>query len=405
MEVRTLSNGMKVVEIPLKGLSAVTIEVFCKIGSKYERVGEHGLSHFLEHMAFKGTDKRLSGEEVNKEIDTKGADYNAGTGHETTSYYIKTVKENLEWGVELLSDIVLNPKIRSEEVKKEKGVIIEEIKMYQDNPAMGMADTFWEHVLGKSPIGCWDIAGTVEEIDSYNEKDIIEYRKKYLDPKRMVVVIAGDVGKGAGDIVNQYFGEFENKAIKLPEIETVFTEVLETRVKKAVEQGHFCIGVEGLKRNDDRRYALKLLEIVMAGNTSSRLFSEIREKRGWAYYVHLIGDSFEEVGMLGVQSGVMMSKIDEAVSLTEEILVGLKDTISNDELLRAKSFYRGKVGLMMDRSDFWSQFVGERLLLENKISNIESEIKAVEAVDLEAVRHLAGELLRENRFRKLIWHK
>lgn len=407
MKIKTLDNGMRVVAVPLKGLSAVTIEVFCKIGSKYEKSGQHGLSHFLEHMAFKGTDKRKSGDEVNREIDTKGADYNAGTGHENTSYYIKTVKENVDWATELLSDIVLNPKIKTDEVKREKGVIIEEIKMYQDNPAMGMADAFWQHVLGASPIGCWDVAGKVEEISSYRRVDIAKFRENYLDPKRMVVAAAGDIESvGAIDKkIDRYFGRFESNAVELPKVEVQFTKVEEKIVKRQVEQGHFCIGVKGITREDKRRYALKLLEIIIAGNTSSRLFSEIREKRGWAYYVHLIGDSFEEVGMLGIQSGVVMNKIQDSVDLVKDILGRLKDTITDEEVSRAKSFYRGKVGLLKDRSDFWTQYIGERLLLENKVSDLESEVKVIEKVALNEVKELAAELLRKESFRTLIWQK
>ena len=158
-----LKNGVRVVVVPLSGLRSVTIEVFLQIGSKYEQKSEFGMSHFLEHMAFKGTTKRKSALDLNKEIDAKGASSNAGTGHEWTSYHIKTTQENIDWGIEVLADILLNPIFPAKEVVKERGVVAEEIRMYDDNPTMGLSFTFMERFF-KSNIGCWSITGKVEDV-------------------------------------------------------------------------------------------------------------------------------------------------------------------------------------------------------------------------------------------------
>lgn len=404
MKITRLKNGLRAVVVPLKGLRAVTIELFVKIGSKYEKVGEHGLSHFLEHMAFKGTDKRTTAEVINREIDAKGASYNAGTGQENTSYYIKTVRENLEWGLEILSDIVLRPKIEAKEVIKERGVIIEELKMYSDNPAMGLSEDFYHFMFGESEIGCWDVGGKVAEVAKYDKKDVVSYQQKYLNQAKMVVVVAGDVGDLAEveTLIERYFGNFENsKAISLPKVEVTITGKETYERIKAVEQGHFCVGVEGLKRDDDRRYALKVLEIILAGNTSSRLFNEIREKRGWAYYIHLIGDSFEETGLVGIQSGVKADRLMMAMELTVSEMIKMADSTTDEEMVRAKSFIRGKTGLAMDKSDFWSQFVGDRVLLDDKLSTPEEELLRIDKVGIKEVKQLAEELFRVDKIKRM----
>jgi len=404
MKIKRLNNGVRVVVVPLKGLKAVTIEVFVKIGSKYEKTGEHGLSHFLEHMAFKGTDKRATAEVVNREIDAKGASYNAETGQENTSYYIKTVRENLEWGLEMLSDIVLQPKIEAKEVVKERGVIVEELRMYSDNPAMGLSEDFYDFVFGESKIGCWDVGGKVTEIAKYNKRDVVGYRQKYLSPTKMVVVVAGDVDSWVKveTLIERYFGDYKNlKAINLPKVEVRITGRETYERIKTVEQGHFCVGVEGLRRNDDRRYALKVLEVILAGNTSSRLFNEIREKRGWAYYIHLIGDSFEETGLVGIQSGVKANKLMAAIELTVSEMINMADSVSDEEIIRAKSFIRGKTGLAMDKSDFWSQFVGDRVLLDGKLSTPEEELRRIDKVGIKEVKLLAGELFRVDKIKRM----
>lgn len=401
---KVLNNGIKVAVVPLKGLKAVTVEVFVKIGSKYEKNGEHGLSHFLEHMAFKGTPKRPQPSSVNQEIDSKGAGWNAGTGQEMTSYYITTVRENLPWAVEILADLLQNPIMDKTEVEKERGVVAEEIKMYRDNPAMGLGSDFYSYILGESDIGCWDIAGKVQEILSYSKNNLDDYRKAYFEPRRMTIVVAGDIGDEdkALDEVARYWEKLETKSSKLPEVKIRWTENKEKREKRMVEQGHFCIGVEGLNRFDDQRYAQKLMEVILAGNSSSKLFQAIREDRGWAYYVHLAGDSFAETGVVAVQSGVKLSEVESAVDLSEKIMLSFKETVTEDELRRAKDYVRGKMGLAMDRSDFWTGYVGEKWLLEERLETPDENIKKLEKVSLLEVKELSEKLFKADKVRKMI---
>jgi predicted Zn-dependent peptidase len=397
-----LNNGIRGVIVPLPGLKSVTIEVFLKIGSKYEGVGEFGLSHFLEHMAFKGTSKRPTATLINTEIDSKGANYNAGTGHELTSYYITTVKENVPWAIEMLGDILLNSIYPSEETIKERGVIIEEIRMYQDNPIYGLSSEFTKFLYEKSNIGCWNISGEVEDIKDVNRKTIVDYKNKYFNPKEIVLVACGDVDEGLEEIFKDNFSSLAKNGLSLPKVELVLNQEKYKVIKKELEQGHFCMGLPALGWSDERKYALKLLDIIMDGNSSSRLYSKIREERALAYYVSSVGDMFKEGGYWAIQSGVTLDKIDEAMELVKEEIGKISNSVNEDELKRAKDYLLGKMKLAMDKSSFMSSFVGQKLLLENSEEMLEDELKRYEGVSLKEVQELAGQIFKKDEIRSLV---
>ena len=398
-----LKNEIKGVVIPLKGLNSVTIEVFLKIGSKYELKNEAGMSHFLEHMAFKGTEKRPTAVSINKEMDAKGASYNAGTGHEMTTYHITTIKENIPWATEMLSDILFNSVYESKEVLKERGVIMEEIRMYQDNPMMGLSAEMTKFLYGESKIGCWNIAGEVSDIKPINRQRVIDYREKFINPRDMVIVIAGNVGLGAVDEVEKRFAGFTNKnKVELPKVEMVLTKKTEMTIKKEVEQGHFAMAVPTFCRTDKRRYEFRMLDLILSGNSSSRLYQRIREDKALAYYVFSISESFSEGGYWGVQSGVTQNKLDEAMEIVSNELRNLTDTLNDEELNRAKDFLIGKTKLAMDKTSYISASVGEKLLLDNKIEMIDSEIKRYTKIDLISLKRLAGEIFKDGEIKKVI---
>lgn len=398
-----LKNGAKGVIVPLKGLNSVTVEVFFKIGSKYEINGEFGMSHFLEHMAFKGTQKRPSAVLINKEMDSKGASYNAGTGHEMTSYHITTIKENIRWALEMLSDILFNSIYDDEEVLKERGVIMEEIRMYQDNPMMGLSAEMTKFLYGKSKIGCWNIAGEVKDIKPINRQKVINYRNKFINLEEMVIVIAGNVDLGVSSEVEKYFGSFinENKE-KLPNIEIILTDKEKKVIKKEVEQGHFAMAVPTFGREDKRRYEFRLLDLILSGNSSSRLYQKIREEKALAYYVFSISEDFREDGYWGVQSGVTLEKLDEAMEIVSNELEELKESLNEEELNRAKDFLIGKTKLAMDKTSYISGFVGEKLLLDGKVEMIDSEIKRYTKIDLKSLKRLAGEIFENKKIKRVI---
>lgn len=396
----TLNNGVRVAIVPIKGLNSVTVEVFLKIGSKYELNNEFGMSHFLEHMAFKGTKKRSTASVINQEIDSKGANYNAGTGHEMTSYYITTVNENVPWAIEMLSDMLTNSVFEEKEVNKERGVIIEEIKMYQDNPMMRLPGEMTNFLYGESKIGCWDIAGKVSDIEGVNRKKVVSFRNKFINPTHMVVVLAGNVDLRMLGEVKKYFSNFDNKHREdLPLVEVILGDKRKLTIKKEVEQGHFAMAVPSVSWNDERKYAFELLNIILNGNSSSRLYQKIREDKAMAYYVFSIGESFKETGFWGVQSGVKIEKMDEAIEIVSDELKNIGNNLKEEELIRAKDYYFGKTKLRMDRSEYWSKFVGQKLLLEESNETLEEELGYYKNTTLKELVELAKDIFIDKEIR------
>lgn len=406
IEQYRLKNGIKVVVVPMKGFSGVMVEVLVKIGSKYEVKGEFGMSHFLEHMAFKGTKKRPRSEDVAREIDAKGAECGAGTEVEVTSYSVTTIRQNLDWAMELLVDILVNSTYKSEEMTKERGVIIEEIRMYEDTPLMGLVSDFAQFVFGKPEVGCFNISGEVEDVSSIDRKGLVDYKKRYLDSSRMVVTVTGDVGDGVFDRVREYFDVFETGGSRdLPKVNIKMNDERVLVKKKEAQQGHFCVGVPGLAWADKRKYALRLLEVVLAGCRSSRLFREIREKRGWAYYVFGVGQKYREAGFVAVQAGVKMDRLDEAIDLTVDEMMKMGDSLKTKEVGMAKEYVLGKMKLAMDQKGFWSGFVGRKMLLEGKLASVEEEMENYRKVNRKMMMDLAKELFVRDKVRRVIVRK
>jgi predicted Zn-dependent peptidase len=403
MKQLQLGNGVRALLVPLSGLKSVTVEVFIKIGSKYEKPGEFGISHFLEHMAFKGTGKRPTARSIVNEIDSKGAAYNAGTGHEYTSYYIKTVKENVPWALELLADILFDSKLEDAEIKKERGVITEEIKMYKDNPLMGLSGEFVKFLYGESKIGCWNVSGEEKDVAGIDRKALIDYRSKYLIPNDILVVMSGDIDLNKSEeFVKKYFSFFVNaSSARLPTVEMHLTDKFRIKREQETEQGHFCVGVPTISWRDERRYALKLLEIILGGYSSSRLQQKIREDEGLAYYIYSISDNFEEGGYMAFQAGVKIEALEKAMEMTMEEMTFTKQKVTDEELMRAKDYLTGRIKLQMDQSDFWSDFLGQKLLLEGKTTTPEEELLKYQSVKIEEVYKLADEFLTKEKIKSI----
>jgi predicted Zn-dependent peptidase len=321
-----------------------------------------------------------------------------------TSYYVTTVKENAIWAVELLSDILLNSLYDKEETKKERGVIIEEIKMYQDNPMMGLGGEFTKFLYGNSKIGCWDIAGEVDDIKDVDRKTIINYKNKYFNPEEMVVVACGDVDNSLERNIKDSFSSVLRNDLKLPEVELILNKEKNKTIMKELEQGHFCMGLPALGWSDKRKYALRLLDIVMGGNSSSRLYSKIREEKALAYYVSSVGELFKEGGYWAIQSGVNLDKMTEAIGIVREEIDKIAESIKEDELIRAKDYFLGKTRLAMDRTSFIASFVGQKILLENSEETIEEELKKYKKVTFKEVKDLAKDIFKKEEIRTLVCH-
>lgn len=400
-----LKNDLACVLVPLKGLKSVTVEVFVQIGSKYESKSQFGMSHFLEHMAFKGTLKRFTAAILNKEIDAKGAIHNASTGHEWTSYHIKTVLNNIPWAIEILSDILFQSQYPASEILKERGVIAEEIGMYDDNPTMGLAFTFMERNL-KSNIGCWSITGKVEDVAKITRKKLVDYRNDFMSPKRMVVVVAGDLGNKANqqkikELMQINFGQWKSKVGCFPTVDVSFAKTKEIVLKKDILQAHFCLGWPGVSWQDKKRFVAKLVEIMLLGNSSSKLWNAIREERGLAYYLFPISEHFKETGLMGLQVGVCQTRLAEALEVTKNELINFGNSVTVEDLERTKDYMTGKIKLSMDQTDFWTDLVGQRMLLFGEVMGVEEIMKLYNKVTIDDVKKFAADYIQLDEFRCL----
>ncbi|HET9946452.1 MAG TPA: pitrilysin family protein [Patescibacteria group bacterium] len=390
-----LSNGLRVITVPMPSFESVTVLVMVGAGSRYENKKNNGISHFLEHMAFKGTKNRPSALEISGLIDGIGGEFNAGTGREFTDYYIKTQSTHLELCIDLLSDMLQNLLLDKEEIEKEKGVIIEEINMYEDTPMRKLGDVY-EHLLyGDTPMG-WDVTGTKEVIRSITQEDFANYMKSLYSPDNMSIVIAGGIDEGKTlELVEKYFGQMPKNPIIKAE------KVVETQKKpafalktKQTEQVHFGIGVRTVGLHHQDRYPLDVLAAVMGGGMSSRLFHEIREKRGLAYYVRTSSYNNVDCGTLISTAGVDPARAEEAVKVMMEEYRKIKDKkISDEEVRKAKEYMKGHFVLDLEDSRSVAELYSSQEILEGTIDNPDEILKKIDAVTPTQVREVAAKYL------------
>ncbi|MBU2219246.1 insulinase family protein, partial [Patescibacteria group bacterium] len=300
VEKKVLDNGLRVIIVPMKNSEAVTIQVLVGAGSRYEPKKINGISHFLEHLFFKGTKSRPKPGQVHKDLNRIGAAYNAFTSKENTGFWVKSSVEDFDVGLDVVSDILLEPLFKNEEIEKERGVILQEISMYEDEPRRRVIDIVENVLYGDQPLGR-DIAGTKETINNIKRTDIVKYESDNYLSKNMVVIAAGNIDKKtAFKKIKNVFSRIrkgENKSFQRIKISQKSPQI--KIIKKDSDQTHFALAFRGYDMFDEKRYILNLLSVVLGGNMSSRLFTEIREKLGLAYYVYSWGDQYNDCGYLG----------------------------------------------------------------------------------------------------------
>src|SRR3989344_525259 len=317
-----LDNGLRLILSPLPAVKSVTAIVLCGAGSRYELKQTNGISHFLEHMFFKGTNRRPSALAISHELDSIGADYNAVTGKESTAYHIKGASQHLPLLMDMLSDMLWHSKFDEREIEKERGVIIEEINLYQDTPARRVAEIYEQVMWGDQPLG-WDIGGEKDVIRKVQKKDFLDYIKARYLPSNVVLAIAGDFEKKQVlNLARKYFGA------NLKGVAPTFLPVVEKQNKpvlkvsyKATDQAHLVVGFRALPATHPDRYVMAVLGTILGGGMSSRLFVNVREKRGLAYYVRAGADGYHDTGTLAAAEGVDLKRIDEALKVTQDEFV------------------------------------------------------------------------------------
>jgi len=390
----TLKNGLRVITVPITDHPSVTVLVMAETGSKYESKEDNGLSHFLEHMLFKGTIRRSQATDVSRELDSIGAQYNAFTSNEYTGYYAKTAPHQLSISLDILSDIYLNPLFKKEEMEKEKGVIVEEIRMYKDIPQRIVGDVFMQLLYGDQPAGR-SITGTEEGVKSFTREQLVRYKDSQYVAESTVIIVAGsfDESKTVGQI-NDAFGAIpaRKKNDKLPVIESQSAPAIRSYFKET-DQTHLIIGVRTFSIRDSRSPVINVLATILGKGMSSRLFSKMRDQLGICYYVSADQDAYTDHGVLEISAGVDNSRIEEAIRGIIEECVRLKDELVGEaELKKVKDYISGRTLLELETSDARGEFCAYQEILKGKMEAPEEMIAKIQAVTALQVQALAQEI-------------
>lgn len=393
----TLDNGMKVHLLPYKGTGAATCLVLVKVGSRYEPAHLSGASHFIEHLLFKGTKRRPDTTTISRALDSIGAEFNAYTGKDRTGYYIKSAGSHLPLAIDILHDMIFHSKFVPAEVKRERGVIIEEINMYHDNPLLYVEDLLEQTIFSPSPLGR-EIAGSKKTMLEMTRKEVIEFYQNHYVPSKMVLVLAGKVdGAKTKTLIKKKFGQVKGSVDEIPVFApyTVHGKKSRTKVQyKKTKQTQVALGFPSFGRSDERVPAAKLLASILGGTMSSRLFISIRERKGLAYLVRATQSEYEDVGMFMIQSGLDIGRLDLAArTLMRELRAVKKKGVTTEELKRAKDNLRGRVTLALEDSMRRAEFYAEQELFLGKVKSPKQRLNEFDKVTRGEVQKVANEIL------------
>lgn len=392
-----LPSGLRLMTIPMEHTKTITILVLVGTGSRYETKELNGLSHFLEHLIFKGTEKRPGALDISQELDAIGAEYNAFTSKEYTGYYAKAGAEHLEFVMEIIADIFLNSKLDAREIDKERGVIIQEINMYLDSPQRQVADVYEELLYGDQPLG-WTIAGSKENILNLRAEQFRDYFNTHYFAQNTVVAIAGQINREqTKKLTEKFFAAIRQKQEKLKALPVKFSQATPALklFNKQTDQTHLLLGVRGYDLFDPRQEALKILAVILGGGMSSRLFTEVREKRGLAYYISTSADHYLDAGDLTTAAGVENEKLSLA---TQVILAEYKklreEGITEQELKKAKDYVKGKMAISFESSDDLASFYAGQQLLKEEVLTPEEKFAKLNAVTAAEVKKVAQDIFQ-----------
>lgn len=391
---KTLDNGLRVVVAPMEGTKTVTVLVMVGTGSKYETKDINGLSHFVEHMFFKGTKKRPNTLAISEALDSVGGVFNAFTGEEYTGYYAKVDASHLDLALDVISDMYLNSKFSAAEIEREKGVIVGEINMYKDMPMRYVWSVFNELLYGDQPAG-WDIAGEEKVVRGFNRKNFVKYLESHYTAKNTVVCVAGATkADEVEEKVKKYFVDMriDGHLGKLATIEKQSSPAIKLYYKKT-DQTHLVFGARAYSRFHKDKYALQLLATILGGNMSSRLFINLRERHGLGYYVHTEADMQSDVGVLVTSTGVDNNKVDQAVKIIAGEYKKIKNKkVSTRELKNVKEYIKGKTLIGLEESDSMANFVCAQELLANEILTAEEIFDRISKVTVDDIQRVAKDI-------------
>ncbi|MBI4824296.1 MAG: insulinase family protein [Nitrospirae bacterium] len=387
-----LDNGMPLVMKQLKNMHSVSLGVWVKVGSRNEPPHKNGISHFLEHMFFKGTKKRSS-RDISVDVDYMGGDLNAFTSKESTTFYIKVLDEYLDKGISLLSDIFLHSTFPEEEIEKEKGVIKEEIKMVEDTPEDYVHDLFSQAVWGNVGIG-QPILGRTDTIKTITREDLINYIKKFYGTKDTLLACAGNFEpERLVDTLNRRFGTLrqgsEPDTGGYPEFHAG-----QNIHSKDCSEVHICLAAEGIPQASPERYCLSALNAILGAGVSSILFQEIREKRGLVYSIHSFLASYFDTGLWGVYAGCSRKNVNEVLDLILREFKGLPESVGYSELERAKKQLRGNLILGLESTSAMMHNIARQEIYYGRYYSLEELIKEIDSLTLSSLKGLSERLIK-----------
>jgi predicted Zn-dependent peptidase len=393
-KLHQLDNGLPVILAPLASTETVTVLFLVATGSKYETKEENGISHFLEHIFFKGTPKRPNTLAISEALDNVGGIYNAFTGKEYTGFYVKLANLHLPLALDVLSDMLLNSLFEEKEIEREKGVIIEEIKLYQDTPIAYVEEVFEKLLYGDTPAG-WRVIGTKKNVLGFKRENFVNYLRNHYSSKNSLLVIAGKIDpQNALNLAQQYFGSYPCQNVKEKVAVAQAQEKSETSIfSKKTDQTHLCLGARSFDMFSEKRYALTVLDTILGGGMSSRLFINIRERQGLCYYIKSSQESYADSGYLVVQAGIHHANIQRVVELIKDDFEKLKHSpVSEAELKKAKEHIKGTTLLALEASSDIAFFLGQQKLLKNTISLPEDIFKEIDKITAKNVQSVAQEI-------------
>jgi predicted Zn-dependent peptidase len=398
-ERHTLDNGLRVLTANMPQAQSVTCMVMLAAGSRYETAENNGIAHFSEHMFFKGTERRPTARQIAGEIDAIGGEFNAFTGKESTGYYVKCAAEHRDIALDVLVDMLRNSRFDPEEIEREKGVIVEEMNMYFDTPRDYIGGVYESLVYGDQPLG-WDIIGRKETVRGASRDTFTSYLDHWYHPSRMVLGLGGRIGDDVLERAQELLGDLASTPTGAPAPVQPYANGRVKVFTKQSDQAHLILGVSSYPLEHPDRYALQLLATVLGGGMSSRLFTEVRERRGLAYYVFGTNHSYTDSGSLYAQAGVDIKRIDEAVTtIGTELRKIAAEPVPADELEKARNFTKGRFVLQLENPQGLIMYGLRKEVLEHRAPDLDEILAGLNAVTVEDVQRVAQDLIADDRLR------
>lgn len=403
MQQYKLKNGLRVMMVPSEGTETVTVLVLVRVGSRYEYKTLSGASHFIEHLLFKGTKKRPTAQHISRALDALGAEFNAYTNKHVTGYYIKVDKSALPLALDILSDMIFASKFDPKEVQRERSVVIEEINMYRDTPMRHVEDLLEEVVFAGNTLS-WNIAGTPKSMTLMPRDEILAYYGAYYQPANMVLTVAGNIDAKAKKLIESHFG-----AAKAGKIQGDSYEPFVSKTKKdpgpavniqtkKTEQIQVALGFPSFGIGDERNVALQVLSIILGGNMSSRLFVQVRERRGLAYAVRATNCPYDDVGVFTIRAGLDKKRLPLAMqTIVSEVRKIAKTAVSAHELAEAKTFIHGQMSIRMEDTFDRAEWYAEQELFEQTQLSPQEYLKKIDGLTAAELKKVAKEVLDESK--------